>query len=534
MTEVQTFDAVLARAVGRHPDRRAIVFPDEQMRFRELDARIDAIAAGLIGMGVLPGSTVATLMPNCIDHVAAQFAGFRIGARVLPINTRFRRQELVHVLKDSGAGVVLTSMKGAEFSNLPQRLHEALGLHGPGRTAIDSAEFPDLHHLVVLGAGGYSDMQDEAALVAAGSSVDPNAVKEFRESVTGEMPAIMLYTSGTTSAPKGCPLRNDQMVSVGLQVGERLGATDGDVLWDALPLFHASSLLPMLAVWSVDGTFVSQATPEPQLSLEMIERERPNLLWPAFTQIWQSILADKRFDPVFLTAARAVLCIGPLETVELLQSRHPRAAILSCYGITEGSGLPAMARWDDEPAVRLGTGGFPMDGIEARVVDPFTRSLQPADTVGALHIRGENVFGGYWNAGLDVASFDADGWFDTGDLATRDAAGRVTYQGRLKDMLKVGGENVAAIEIEALISTHPSVKIVAVIGVPDDKLGEVPAAFVELHDGAVCEAEELKSFCAERVASFKVPRHVRFLTEWPMSATKIRKVDLREQFAMHR
>lgn len=189
-----------------------------------------------------------------------------------------------------------------------------------------------------------------------------------------------------------------------------------------------------------------------------------------------------------------------------------------------------MVRWDDEPRVRLETGGLPFSGVEAKGVTAVTGDRVPPGTIGELKIRGDLLFRGHWKDPKKTAeSLDPDGWFATGDLASMDADGRVSFEGRLKDMLKVGGENVGSLEIEALLSTHPAVKVVAVVAAPDERLGEVPATFIELKDGAEIGEAELIAYCVGQIVSYKVPRCIRFVTEWPTSATKIRKVDLREQ-----
>ncbi|GAA1851467.1 class I adenylate-forming enzyme family protein [Pseudonocardia ailaonensis] len=527
MSDLRIAD-VLARAVREAPDRAAVVFPDESVTYRELADRVESMARGLIATGVRPGSSVATFMPNSVDHLVAIFAATGLGALCVPLNTRFRRRELSYVLRDCGATVVLTTLLGAEFSDLPARLGEVVG-EGDARAAA----FPDLGHVVMVGPGTRPGIVDAERFAELADTVPAERARELAAGVTPDDRAIMIYTSGTTASPKGVPLRGRQLTGIGCQIAGRLGARSGDRLWDALPMFHSSALLPLLATFSVAGTFVSSATPEPGVSMELIRRERATLLWPAFTHIWQAILADPGFAPEHFRVVRAVLCIGPGDTLRHLEAKLPNAPLLSCYGITEGSGIPVMVAVTDDAHVRLDTGGLPFDGVEAKVVDTSTGEPAAPGVVGELALRGANVFDGYWNDPEGTAKvLDADGWFSTGDLAVGDGEGRVSYQGRLKDMLKVGGENVAALEIEALISTHPAVKTVAVVGAPDDRLMEVPAAFVELKPGASASAEELRTFCVGQLASFKVPRYVRLVTEWPMSATKIRKIDLVRQLAL--
>ncbi|WP_308252330.1 AMP-binding protein [Pseudonocardia sp. KRD291] len=201
---------------------------------------------------------------------------------------------------------------------------------------------------------------------------------------------------------------------------------------------------------------------------------------------------------------------------------------MSCYGSTETGGVAIMGRLDDPPEERF-TSGKPFSGVEAQVRDPATDEVAPAGASGLLHIRGFNLFQGYRNdPQKTAASFDAEGWFCTGDLASIDAAGNLTFRGRIKDMLKVGGENVGCLEVEAYLTTHPDIQLACVVGVPDPRYGEVPAAFVEVRRGADVTADEVVEYCRRGLAKYKVPRHVRFTADWPMSATKIQKFRLRD------
>jgi fatty-acyl-CoA synthase len=227
---------------------------------------------------------------------------------------------------------------------------------------------------------------------------------------------------------------------------------------------------------------------------------------------------------------RLVNVNGDAELTRPLAARTPQATQISPYGATEGGGVIALSHPDDPLELRIGTAGRPFEGIEARIVDPETGAPLPPGERGEIVYRGWSLFDGYHDdPEATAAAFDADGYFHSGDLGSIDADGRLTYVGRLKDMLKVGGENVAAAEIEAYLGTHPAVKIAQVVGVPDPTYVEVPAAFVELVPGSTLDEGGILEFCRGRIASFKVPRYVRFVEEWPMSATKIQKFRLRDE-----
>jgi acyl-CoA synthetase (AMP-forming)/AMP-acid ligase II len=506
-----TFAAVLRAAATAAPAREAFVLGDQRLSYRELQARVCRHARALLALGVEPGDAVAVLMPNCVDFVLALFGIAAIGATCVPINSRFRPREVAYVLGDAEARVVLTSDAASEHADHPARLQEAL------------RETTGVRHAVLLGERAEPGMLGRVEFEALADGVPESALDARMASVDGGTPAAMLYTSGTTAMPKGCPLAHRQLLDVSrqLQVAFRAGA--GDRLWDPLPLFHASGILPLLICVHARATFVSMSHFEPEHALELLEDA--TLAWPAYTTIWQPILTHHGFSPRRMPKLRHALCVGPPETLAVMEAEG--VPLLSCYGITEGTGIPSFCDLDDPPELRLGTCGFPLDGFEVAVRDPETRAPLGPGHRGALWLRGRNVIAGYWRDPDKTAeSFDADGWFDTGDLVSLDASGRLAFHGRIKDTLKVGGENVAAVEVEAFLSTHPAVKLAAVVGVPDDKYGEVPAAFVELRPGARSSEQELIAFARDGLAAFKVPRHVRFVTEWPMSATKIRKSEL--------
>ena len=225
---------------------------------------------------------------------------------------------------------------------------------------------------------------------------------------------------------------------------------------------------------------------------------------------------------------RALLDTAPPATLREIGRRIPQAVVLTSYGLTEGGGVVAFSHLDDPERERTETGGRPFRGMEVRIADPDSDEDVPVGEVGQILVRGPGLFDGYNGDPARTAEVMRGGWLHTGDLGRIDAEGRIAYVGRSKDMLKVGGENVAALEIEAFLGSHPDVKIVQVVGVPDDKYLEVPAAFVELDAGGTVTEDELLDYCRGRIAAFKVPRYVRFVTDWPMSATKIQKHRLRE------
>lgn len=525
-----TFGEVLNTAADRHPEREALVFPHARLTFDELRCRAQTAARAMIGLGLRQGDVVGILMPSCVDNVVTLFGAALAGLTCVPINSRFREHELDYIIRDAEMRALFTSDIIDQHVDFVDRLHRTfpdLALSEPGATpAISSA--PQLSDLVLLGDREANGMLGRGAFDAKAAGIDEFTAATRQRAVIGDDTALMLYTSGTTSMPKGCPLKHRQLVGISRQIGERLGIRDGDRLWDALPLFHASSLLPLLAAFQFDSTFFSQVHFDPDEAVSILIDEHATLAWPAYATIWQPILTAPSFDAAALSHLRAILCVGPGETLRMMEESLPQAPVVGCYGITEGSGVPTMCNVTDCRELRTDTCGLPFEGVDAVIRDPESRRPLPAGERGLLWLHGEYVIDGYWKDPAKTAeAFDSEHWFCTGDLASVDETGRVRFHGRIKDTLKVGGENVAAVELEAFLTTHPAVKLAAVVGVPDQKYGQVPAAFIELRPDSIATEQELIAFCRGSIASFKVPRYVRFVAEWPMSATKVRKDDLR-------
>jgi acyl-CoA synthetase (AMP-forming)/AMP-acid ligase II len=344
--------------------------------------------------------------------------------------------------------------------------------------------------------------------------------------------ALMLYTSGTTAEPKGCLITHDAAIHAWTSAAERLRITRDDRVWDPLPLFHMSCLGPLIFVTAMGGTLITTTHFTPAAALEQIEREEATWLYSVFPPITMALLTDPGFGARDLSRVRGLLNVAPPDTMRLIQDGFAGAInVGGHFGMTEMSGAITCNEWDATPDVQAESHGAPLAETEVRAVDPETGAERPPGVPGELLVRGRGLFRGYHRDPELTATVLAGGWLHSGDLGVIDEQGRVTYLARLKDMLKVGGENVSPAEIESHLSTHPAVKLVQVVGAPDERLGEVVVAFVELAPGREATAEELVEHCRGRIASFKVPRHVRFVDEWPMSATKIQKFRLREQIA---
>ena len=516
--EASTIGDLLVRAAVRWPDKEAVVFPEERRTYAEMLAAAERCARSLLGLGVQAGDRVGILMPNCFDFLDTQLACTLLGASTVPINTRFRTHELSYVLRDSGMVAVATNDLISEHVDLAALLAEA------------AADRPSrLEYLLMLGGSSTGGFVDRVAFARAGEGVPVTEVHRARNRVRLRDEAMMMYTSGTTADPKGCVITHEALVRTGMAAGERWGLTYDERFWNPLPMFHMSQIFPLLAHMHVGATVVTCTHFEAGEALRQIEAERITYAYPTFPIITQALIHHPDFERTDLSSIRLVNDTGPPETLRVVQERFAPAPVVTLFGMTETSGGVSWSAPDDPLEQRLTTGGFPLRGTDVRIVDPDTDEEVPVGERGEITVRSPGLFDRYNNDPEKTADAMRGGWFHSGDLGRVDEDGRLTFLGRLKDMLKVGGENVAAIEVEAYLATHPAVKIAQVVGVPDDQYMEVPGAFVELADGLTASEDELIEFCRGRIARFKIPRYVRFVTEWPMSASKVQKFRLREQ-----
>ncbi|NYE35821.1 fatty-acyl-CoA synthase [Nocardioides cavernae] len=529
--EAIPFGDLPVRGAALWPETEAVVFPHERLTYAELADDAELAARALRGMGVGPGDHVGVLMANCADYARITFGITMLGAVAVLINARYQGGDLRHVVIDAGLKVLVTGDQEGQPFGMTERLEAAFGDLDPQQPdAFPLASAPALEAVVVLSHGDAPAYTSRDAFHARAEDVTPEEVHRLRRQVPIRAVGMMMYTSGTTARPKGCALSHEMVVRNGIAVGQRLDVQVDDKFWDPLPMFHMSSVLPLVACTAVGATFISMEHFEAGAALALMGAEVVTHVYPTFPTITQALANHPTFGDVDWSRVRVVNNVAPPATLRQLQDLWPDAALVTAYGSTEAGGCVSFSVPSDSLADRTDTCGPPFPGIEVRVVDPATNLPVPTGERGELCVRGYSLFEGYHNAPeLTAEAVDADGWFHSGDIGALDDEGRISYLGRLKDMLKVGGENVAAVEIEGVLQSHPAVNIAQVVGIPDARLVEVPAAFVELKPGASLEADELVGFLRGEIANFKLPHHVRVVEEWPMAATKIQKFRLREE-----
>ena len=500
---------------GQHP---AIVLPGETLSYAQLQARSDQVARGLIGLGVQHGDRVGYFLPEGPLSLPVLFGILKAGATAVPVNNRFKAFELGRVLEQVALRALITAAAQTDAAaDLIGLLKEVL------------PDLPPIAHVVRLDGHEADGFVSREAFDAVAAGVATADLRAREASVDPVRIAVIKYTSGTTGTPKGAMLSHRALLGAASgAAAAHLRIAQDDVVWSALPLFHIGGVAFAVSCFCSGATFVHPGYFDPDVAIAQMIDQRATVAMPAFETIWLPVVEHPRWAEV--ETLRLVECTGTERMLRNLQSRHPQAPLVSCFGMTEACGFLSLCLPDDPLDTRINTGGFPLPGMEAKIVDPQSGARLPPQTPGEICFRGPNTFDGYYaDPDLNAQVFDADGYFHTGDMGVMDADGRVTFRNRLKDMLKVGGENVAAAEVEDYLITHPAVHLVQVVAAPDARYAEVPAAFVQLKPGASASEREIIDFCRGNIATFRVPRYVRFVDTWPMSGTKIQKFALRER-----
>ena len=520
-TEFSTLGDLLVKTAQQYDDSDMLIFPERRVTYAQMHDMAYRRARALVAVGLGPGCHVGILMANCIEYVEYLMAVQLIGGMAVPINARYKASELAYVLENADIDLVVTHDQVSEYANFARLIQEALV----------ETRGPRLQHLVMIGEPT-DGFVDDAAFLQSGESVSIDQVDEYRVGVSVRQPAIMMYTSGTTANPKGCPLNHEVLVRNGINMNRsRYFLESNDRFWAPLPLFHMAAILPLMCCMDAGAAMLSMTHFEPGLSLKMMEEEKVTVAFPSFPTIMQDLLNHPDFEKTDLSSLKRLNNVAPPDLLRQFQDALPQAVQTGAYGLTEAGGVIAFNHPDESLEQRLHTCGKPMPGLLAKIVDPDTLEEKAAGERGEILLKGYSVFDGYYKAVEKNQEAFVDGWFRTGDLCAINADGGIEFHGRIKDMLKVGGENVAALEIESFLLTHPSIIMAQVIGVPDDRLSEVACAYIELHDGESMTAEDLIAFCEGKISSFKIPKHVRFVSEWPMSSTKIQKFVLLENFS---
>ena len=530
---IYTMGAMLRASAARVPDKDALVFPDRKLSYSELSASARSWAKTFIAMGVQPGQNIGILLTTQPDFVEIFYGIVMAGAVAVPVNARYQASELRFLVRDADLVLLVTTGRVADSLDFGKRLVAALPSleTASDQNALNLDEAPMLRSIICLDQACPPYLLASDTARALGAYVEDAEVDVRIDAVDPSDVAMILYTSGTTATPKGAMITHRAQIGNSRNLGVRYGMTGDDKVWSPLPIFHIAGILPMTMILDLGGAYMTIPHFDAGVALEMLSRERATLAYPSFVTIMQDLITHPTFPDTDLSSLRIMnsnFAVQPAWIKDAVTKAMPHTIQVGTYGLTEGAGTISTRRLDDSFEQRTGRCGVVLDEWVMRIVDIETgRDCGPGER-GEIVVRGVNMLKGYYNAPEKTAEVIRDGWFHTGDIGSVDEDGQVMFHGRTKDMLKVGGENVAAAEIESMLQSHPAVKLAQVVGVPDDRYVEVPAAFVELVEGQSADELELIEHCKGKLAGFKIPRHVRFVDAWPMSTSKIQKFRLQK------
>jgi fatty-acyl-CoA synthase len=532
----ETIGDCLDRIAGSHGDRAALVSVHQNQRFTygELQQAADRAARGLMACGVGRGDRVAIWSANCAEWLITQYAAAKAGAILVNINPAYRLRELEYALHQSGVSLLIAAraFRATSYVRMIGELAPELSAASPGQ--LTAARLPDLRTVVYLGIDREPGTLTWGDLLDAGGTVAGSALKERQALLQFDDAVNIQYTSGTTGNPKGATLSHHNILNNGYFVGERLHYTPDDRICLPVPFYHCfGCVMGSLAALTHASALVLPAEAfDAEATLAAVERERCTSLYGVPT-MFIATLAHPAFEQTDLASLRTGIMAGapcPVEVMHQVIDRMHMRDVTICYGMTETSPVSFQSETDDSIDRRVATVGAIHPHTECKIVDSDSGAIVERGERGELCTRGYLVMLGYWNdPAATRAVLDEARWMHTGDLATMRDDGYVNIVGRLKDMIIRGGENISPREVEEFLYTHPKVSEVQVIGVPDAKYGEAVCAWVRLRDGQTATEDELRGFCEGQIATFKIPRYVRFSTDFPMTVTgKIQKFRMRE------
>jgi fatty-acyl-CoA synthase len=532
-----TIGAALNTAAARWADRDALISCHQHLRYSyaQLRHEADRVARALMALGVQRGDRVGIWSPNRAEWMITQYAAAKAGAILVNINPAYRVRELEYALVQSGVSVLIASraFRATDYVEILLGLIPELGTTPSGRP-LAAERTPALRQVVYLGTdarpGGlaWSDFLALADTITVGELEAREAGLQFDE------PINIQYTSGTTGSPKGATLSHHNILNNGYFVGAKLRYTDADRICLPVPFYHCfGCVLGNMAALTHGAAIVLPGESfDPDATLRAIEAHGCTSIYGVPT-MFIAQLELPHFSSVRLDTLRTGIMAGapcPMDVMRQVIDRMHVADVTICYGMTETSPVSFQSDVDDPIDRRVSTVGRVLPHLECKIVDPETGAIVPRGTAGELCTRGYSVMLGYWNdAAATAHAVDTARWMHSGDLAIMNDDGYVTISGRIKDMIIRGGENISPSEVEEFLYTHEKVREVQVIGVPDRKYGEVVCAWIRLRDGATASEEEFREFCRGQIATYKIPRYVRFTTEFPMTVTgKIQKFRMRE------
>jgi fatty-acyl-CoA synthase len=521
----QTLHDALLRNAELNGGDEAIVIGDVRLKYGELYQRVMEMARGLSALGVKRGDHVAVCMGNTADWVAFFYAAAALGAVTIPVNTRFKADELAYCLKYADVKLlfVVDRFLSIDFASMLRSICPGVD------SALPDKSLPKLENVVVLGSDVPRAALTLEEMLALGGAADEPPIDSV---IPGDV-LLMQFTSGTTSYPKGVMLTHDNMLRNAAYVAERFDLRHGDRYYSARPFYHvAGTTLSLLAALVTGACLISSDRFDAGAALRIMSSERCSHTSGNDT-MFLMMLNHPDF-PRYALHLRGGWASAGAEVSRQLVERMGMKGVCHAYGLSEASPNVSMSWHDDDLDKRVNGWGHVLEGLDVSIYDADTRRDQPSGAAGEILVRGWSVMKGYYKMPAETAkAIDHEGWLHTGDLGMLDEDGRLRFISRIKDVLRVGGENVAPAEVEDVLHKHPKVKQAQVIGVPDPRLIEVPAAYVILKEGEHAAPEEIIEWSKARMANFRVPRYVKIVDTFEnigmTGSAKVQKNKLRAQ-----
>ena len=532
----ETIGVYFDRICDQHPNKDALIVRHQGVRwtYRQLQKQVDQLAGGLLALGVAPGDRVGIWGPNSYEWVMVQLATAKIGAIMVCLNPAYRLYELEFALNKVECKVVITAekFKTSDYLGMLNTLAPELADSKPG--ALQAQKLPNLRTVIRMGTAETAGMLNFETVCGLGGEKNGDQLLALRSQLKPDDAINIQFTSGTTGNPKGATLTHCNILNNGYLAGEAMQLTETDRLCIPVPLYHCFGMvLAVLACVSHGSAMVFPGEAfDPLETLQTVEAEGCTALHGVPT-MFITELDHPRFGEFDLSSLRTGIMAGapcPVEIMKRVISEMRMEDILIGYGQTEVSPLNHMTLPNDSLERRTETVGRAVPWVEIKVIDQSNRVVAIGEK-GEICTRGYSVMREYWNDPERTAeTIDEAGWLHSGDLATMDEEGYVRIVGRIKDMIIRGGENIYPREVEEFLYQHPAISEVQVFGIPHEKMGEEVCAWVQLNEGQSMTEDELKAFCNDQITHFKIPRHVRFVTEYPMTVTgKIQKFVMRDQ-----
>jgi fatty-acyl-CoA synthase len=520
----QNLEQALARAAREWPDTEALVIAGRRLTYRALEQSAQAVARALRGSGITHGDHVAVCMGNAVEWVQFFYGAAIVGAVTVPVNTRFKADELAYCLRQADVKLLFTADRflKIDFIAMLRQVCPAI------EYALPDTALPLLREVVVLGDEIPAEGIDYRRWIARGAYAPAVNAKP----VEPDDVLLIQYTSGTTSYPKGVMLTHDNMLRNAACVAPRFDCGAGDRYYSARPFYHvAGTTLSMLAAMTSGATLLSSPHFEPGEALRLMSAEHCTVTSGNDT-MFLMMCNHPDFGQLPLDIRSGWASAGPEASRQIVEQMGMRG-LCHAYGLSEASPNVCMSWYDDDVEKRIGGWAHILDDVEVEIRDPASGRTQPPGEPGEIVIRGTSVMKGYYKMPEQTAqAIDAGGWLHSGDLGLMDAEGRLRFLPRITDVFRVGGENVAPAEVEDVLHRHPGIKQAQVIGVPDPRLTEVPAAYIILRDGEEVSADDIIAWSRERMANFRVPRYVRIVDSFEhigmTGSAKVQKNKLRE------